>query len=79
MLALTRRPGESVTIGDDIVVTVVSVSGGQVRLGISAPRNVQVLRREIYLEMQAENRAAAEGLDHLRQLAEVQTQLEEKK
>ena len=79
MLALTRRPGESITIGDDIVVTIVAVSGGQVRLGISAPRNVQVLRKEIYIEMQEENRAAAQGLDHVQQLDEVYTHLQGKK
>lgn len=79
MLALSRRVGERITIGDDIVITVVSVSGNQVRLGISAPRHVQVLREEIYTEMQEENRAAARGLDHVQQLAEVQTQLRGKK
>ena len=75
MLVLSRRPGESITIGDDIVITVVAVSGGQIRLGISAPRNVQVLREEIYKEMQEENRAAAYGLSHLQQLDAVDTQL----
>lgn len=71
MLVLTRRPGESITIGDDIVVTVVAVSSSQVRVGITAPRSVQVLREEIYKAMQEENRAAAQGLRHPRQLEEV--------
>ena len=75
MLALTRRVGEKITIGDDIVITVVSISGGQVRLGISAPRNIQVLREEIYTEMQEENRAAARGIDQVQHLEELQTQL----
>jgi carbon storage regulator len=79
MLALTRKLGESITIGDDIVVTVVAISGNQVRLGISAPRNIQVLRQEIYIEMQAENHAAAQGLDNMRQLDEVQTHWQDKK
>jgi len=79
MLVLSRRPGESITIGDDIVITVVAVSGGHIRLGISAPRNVQVLREEIYKEMQEENRAAAHGLSHLQQLDAVDTQLRGKK
>jgi carbon storage regulator len=61
MLVLTRRPGESITIGEDIVITVVSVSGNQVRVGIAAPRSVQVVREEIYHAMQEENRAAARG------------------
>ncbi len=79
MLVLTRRPGESITIGDDIVVTVVAASGSQVRVGITAPRSVQVLRGEIYKAMQEENRAAAQGLHHPRQLEEVLVHLRGKK
>lgn len=63
MLILSRRPGESLTIGDDVVVTVVSVSGKQVRLGIAAPREVRVLREEVYKAMREENRTAANALD----------------
>jgi len=59
MLILSRRLGESVTIGDDIVVTVVGVSGNQIRLGISAPKAVRVLREEIYKAIQKENQTAA--------------------
>jgi len=47
MLILTRRPGETVRIGDDIEVTVVAVNGSQVRIGINAPRDVAVDREEI--------------------------------
>ena len=79
MLVLTRRPGESVTIGDEIVVTVVAVSGNQVRVGITAPRSVQILREEIYKAMQEENRAAARGLHHPRLLEEVHGHLRGKK
>jgi carbon storage regulator len=79
MLVLTRRLGESINIGDDIVVTVVSVSGGQVRIGITAPRHVQVLRGEIYQALQKENRAAARGLQDPEQLADVVARLREKK
>jgi carbon storage regulator len=63
MLILTRRPGESLTIGDDVVVTVVGVSGNQIRLGITAPQEVRVLRAEIHKGMREENRAAANALD----------------
>jgi carbon storage regulator len=63
MLVLTRRPGESITIGDDIVVTVVTTAGGQVRLGITAPQNVRVMREEILKALQAENSAAAKRLN----------------
>ena len=59
MLILSRRPGESLTIGDDVVVTVVGVSGNQIRLGITAPREVRVLREEIYKALRQENQAAA--------------------
>ncbi|WP_159016602.1 carbon storage regulator CsrA [Cognatiluteimonas profundi] len=47
MLLLTRKDGESITIGDDITVTIVRSSNGQVRLGIEAPRHVAVHRQEI--------------------------------
>jgi len=58
MLILSRRPGESLTIGDDVVVTVVGVSGNQIRLGITAPREVRVLREEVYKAIREENQAA---------------------
>ena len=54
MLILTRRAGETIRIGDDISVTVLGVSGQQVRLGITAPESVEVHREEIYQRIQAE-------------------------
>jgi carbon storage regulator len=48
MLILTRRIGETIMIGDDIALTVLSVKGGQVRIGIAAPRDVAVHREEVY-------------------------------
>jgi carbon storage regulator len=59
MLVLTRRAGESVMIGDDIVITVLEARGDVIRLGIQAPRDVQVHREEVYRELQEANRAAA--------------------
>jgi carbon storage regulator len=59
VLVLTRRGGESVMVGDEVVVTVLDVRGDVVRLGIKAPRSIQVHREEIYRELQAANRAAA--------------------
>jgi carbon storage regulator len=59
MLILTRRPGERVVIGDDILVTVMGVSGHTVRLGIAAPGGVPIYREEIWLAVREENRAAA--------------------
>lgn len=63
MLILTRRIGESVVIGDDIVLTVVEVRGDAVRLGIAAPRSVDVHREEVYRELQAANQRAASPAD----------------
>ena len=63
MLVLTRRTGESVMIGDDTVITVLEVRGEVIRLGIRAPRDVQVHREEIYKELQAANTAAASPTD----------------
>ena len=59
MLVLTRRPNQSIVIGGDVVVTVLEVRGDQVRLGIKAPRSVDVHRDEVWLELQQVNRAAA--------------------
>ena len=54
MLILTRRPGETLKIGDEIEVTVLSVKGNQVRLGITAPKEVAVHREEIYERIREE-------------------------
>jgi carbon storage regulator len=59
MLILTRRPGERVVIGDEILVTVMGVSGHTVRLGIAAPAGIPIYREEIWLAVKEENRAAA--------------------
>lgn len=61
MLVLTRRPGESIMIGNDITVTVLEVRTDQVRVGIAAPRAVQVHREEIYAQIARENTAAVHG------------------
>jgi carbon storage regulator len=54
VLVLTRKTNQSIMIGDDIEVSVLSVVGDKVRIGISAPRDVPVFRTEVYLEIQAE-------------------------
>ncbi|MEV6344527.1 carbon storage regulator CsrA [Actinoplanes sp. NPDC051851] len=63
MLVLTRRAGESVMIGDDVVITVLEARGDVIRLGIQAPRHVQVHREEVYRELQEANRQAASPTD----------------
>ena len=78
MLILSRRAGESVTIGNDIKVRVVSVSGNQVRLGIEAPREVRVLREEILLAIEEENRAAANAAGSTGRIENVAKQLRRK-
>ena len=59
MLVLTRKLGETITIGDHIRITVVAVHGNQVKLGIEAPADTKVHREEIYAKIIAENQKAA--------------------
>ena len=54
MLILSRKAGESLVIGDDVVVTVLDVRGGQIRIGIQAPEDIPVYREEIYKRIAAE-------------------------
>lgn len=54
MLVLTRKSNQSIMIGDDIEVSVLSIMGEKVRVGIQAPRDIPVFRKEVYLEIQQE-------------------------
>ncbi len=56
MLVLSRKPGESVTIGDEVTITVLSISGKQVRIGIDAPSDIAVHREEIYNKIAGEQK-----------------------
>ena len=58
MLALTRKKGESLIINNNIEVTVLEIRGDQIKLGISAPKDVSIYRQEVYLQIQEENNAA---------------------
>ena len=60
MLVLTRKANQSIMIGDDIEVSVLSVLGEKVRLGIQAPRRVPVFRKEVFIEIQAQNLESSE-------------------
>ena len=80
MLVLTRKINESIMIGDSIEVVVVEVHGEQVRLGIKAPREVAVHRREVYEAIQKENiQAAKQKPDTLTKVAEMFKKPTEKK
>jgi len=59
MLIITRRPGEKLMVGDDVVIEVIEVSGSSVRIGIAAPKSIPVYREEIYTAVKEENTAAA--------------------
>jgi carbon storage regulator len=63
MLVLTRKSNQSIMIGDDIEVSVLAVMGEKVRIGIQAPRDVPVFRREVYLEIQQERRGIPPASD----------------
>lgn len=70
MLALSRKKGEALVINNNIEITVLEIKGEQIKLGISAPREVSVYRKELYLQIEESNRAALEsaGLDALKNL-----------
>jgi carbon storage regulator len=61
MLVLTRKPRQSIMIGDDIEITVLASDGAKVRLGITAPAEVSVHRTEVYLEIRAHGRRVESG------------------
>jgi carbon storage regulator len=61
MLILTRRAGQSIIIGDQVCVTVVGVKGAQIRLGIEAPKNIPVHRREVFERIRREQKARSES------------------
>jgi carbon storage regulator len=58
MLIITRKKGESLMIGDDIEIIISKIDDGSVKIGIKAPRDVQILRRELYEEVEQENKEA---------------------
>jgi carbon storage regulator len=69
MLVLTRKLQQAIKIGDDIELTVLSIDGEQVKLGISAPKNIEIHRKEVFLAIQQENNeAAVTSLNVFRQL-----------
>ena len=69
MLALTRKKGEALMINNNVEITILEVRGDQVKIGIDAPKDVPIYRKEVYLQIQEENKAAfnLEGLDVLKE------------
>lgn len=70
MLALTRKKNEALVINNNIEITILEVKGEQVKIGISAPKEVPIYRKEVYLQIQESNKEAmmSESLDALKQL-----------
>lgn len=70
MLALSRKKNEAIIINNNIEVTILEVKGEQVKIGISAPKEVSVYRKEVYLQIQEANKAAtnSEGMEALKNL-----------
>lgn len=84
MLVLTRKSNQSIMIGDDIEVSVLAIMGEKVRIGIQAPREVPVFRKEVYLEIQQEEAAGRDGASAevdaaLRDMSETQAQARSEK
>jgi carbon storage regulator len=65
MLVLTRKTGESIQIGDNIEIKVVSIQGDQIKLGIDAPKHIDIHRKEVYLSIQEQNTEASKGIQNL--------------
>ena len=63
MLALARKVNESIMLGNDIEITLLEIKGDQVKIGISAPKSVPIYRKEIYLQIQEENRQSVQEVD----------------
>ncbi len=70
MLALTRKKGEALVINNNIEVTILEIRGDQIKIGISAPKDVPIYRKEVYLQIQQENKESSnvERLDMLKDL-----------
>ena len=75
MLVLSRKPGERIHIGKDIVVTVLEVSGKLVRIGISAPDHVSILRSEVKEQIESQNKDAAVKHEYMDRIKEIGSML----
>lgn len=71
MLVLSRKPGETILIGDDIEISIVEVRGDTVRIGINAPRNITILRQELLDQVQAFNVESARGTADVTEISDL--------
>ncbi|HCD57992.1 carbon storage regulator [Exiguobacterium indicum] len=72
MLVLKRKTGEAIQIGDDIELTILAIEGDQIKIGIKAPRQVDIHRKEVYLSIQEENTEASRSTGLIGQLLKQQ-------
>lgn len=72
MLALTRKKGEAIVVNNNIEVTILEIRGDQIKIGISAPKDVPIYRKEVYMQIQEENQAAlsTDSIEALKNLIE---------
>jgi carbon storage regulator len=68
MLALSRKKGEAIIFNNDIEVKILDIKGEQIKVGITAPSDVSIYRKEVYLQIQEANKAAADNVDAVAQL-----------
>jgi carbon storage regulator len=73
VLVLTRKPNQSIMIGDDIEISVLAIMGEKVRIGIQAPRSVPIFRREVYVEIQEDQETGEASADVGRALEELKS------
>lgn len=73
MLVLTRKKNESVILNENIEITVLEIDGDQVKLGIQAPKDIEILRKEIIIKIEEENRNALKGNPNLKNILKEKT------
>ncbi|MCK9223904.1 MAG: carbon storage regulator CsrA [Candidatus Muirbacterium halophilum] len=78
MLVLTRKKNQSIIIADNIEIVVVDIKGDQIKIGVNAPKNISVHRKEVYEEIQMENKLAATNKIHINKVRELESLLKGK-